>query len=237
MQWKQVYNRSKNILTKSSCPLCGLHHGTPLCSGCLEDLPWNGHSCRSCALPLPRGEQLCGQCLQQPWPFQLSWCGFRYELPLAQLISRFKYQADFHAGKLLVQLLLTAWPHSQPKPAVLLPVPMHTERLRQRGFNHSQWLATQLGQAWQIPVLSDRLQRQRLTPTQQGLSARQRRRNLQQAFLLEGSLPDLPIALVDDVLTTGATAHALARLIHSKQSHANLQLYCLARTPAPAIPA
>lgn len=117
---------------------------------------------------------------------------------------------------------------------MLLPVPLSPSRLRQRGFNQAALLANWLGKALQLPVDGGLLQRVQEQQSQQGLSANERRRNLKQAFALvkDARLEGRHLALVDDVLTTGATADSLALLL-KRAGAGRVDVYCLARTPPP----
>ncbi|EXF43570.1 phosphoribosyl transferase [Pseudomonas sp. BAY1663] len=154
------------------------------------------------------------------------------------LITRFKHQARWPFGRLLGERLAHHLEHAfadgLPRPDALLPVPLARRRLRQRGFNQARMLADWLGRGLAIPVEADTLQRLVDTPPQQQLDAATRRRNLRQAFALSATarVEDRHLALVDDVLTTGATAEALARLL-KRAGAARVDVYCLARTPKP----
>lgn len=121
-----------------------------------------------------------------------------------------------------------------PRPDCLLPVPMARKRLRERGFNQAQMVARWLSQDLDIPVDEHLLLRPHYTVAQQALDAKSRQRNLLTAFALAANadVAGRHFALVDDVLTTGATAHSLARLLmHAGARH--VDVYCLARTPKP----
>jgi ComF family protein len=159
---------------------------------------------------------------------------FAYAEPVSALIGSFKYQAALQHGRVLGALLgehLRDEYRDLPLPALILPVPLHPARLRERGFNQALVLARQLGADLGIPVASEGLGRVRQTPPQQGLSARERKRNLRGAFRVntEYALPG-SIALVDDVVTTMSTMHELARVI--RRAHPavpDLHVWCLAR--------
>jgi ComF family protein len=121
-----------------------------------------------------------------------------------------------------------------PKPDLLLPVPLARRRLRKRGFNQAGMLGRWLSKALVIECDERLLLRTRETPAQQHLDARARHRNLRQAFALAGeaSLEGKHVAVVDDVLTTGATAQAVAQLLRQAGAH-RIDVYCLARTAKP----
>jgi ComF family protein len=137
-------------------------------------------------------------------------------------------------GELLSQHLVHAFDEGLPRPDLLLPVPLAIRRQRQRGFNQAAMLGQWLSTALQLPRQDAWLQRVLDTPAQQQLDAATRKRNLRKAFALasESAVAGRHIALVDDVLTTGATAESLARLLN-KAGAARVDVYCLARTPKP----
>ena len=234
---KPVYNWLNNDQT---CLLCDQRSDTrhALCSPCETELPWLGAQCQICALPLPAQGLICGACLKKPPPFDHVEVPWRYAFPLDSLITRFKHHAKWPLGRLLGELLSHhlqhAFENGLPRPALLVPVPLGKRRLRQRGFNQAGMLATWLGASLNLPVDAHLLRRERETGAQQDLDAAARQRNLRQAFALTEPerIRGLHLALVDDVLTTGATADSLARLL-KKAGAARVDVYCLARTPKP----
>lgn len=222
------------------CELCDEHSeaGHSLCGHCEADLPWLREQCTTCALPLPTFDLICGQCLRHPPSFDHVAVPWRFAFPVDSLISRFKHQARWPLGRLLAEQLARHLDHGfdegLPRPDALLPVPLARKRLRQRGFNQAQMLADWLSPALAIPVEKKLLLRIQDTPSQQQLDAASRRRNLRQAFALSSKhdVSGRHVAIVDDVLTTGATAEALARLL-KRAGAARVDVYCLARTPKP----
>ena len=233
----QVYNWLKN---KQSCLLCDepADAATAICTNCEAELPWLGGHCQRCALPLPDSGLTCGGCLRNPPSFERVEAPWRYAFPVDSLITRFKHQAKWPMGRLLGELLsqhlLHAFDEGLPRPDLLLPVPLAGRRQRQRGFNQALMLAQWLSTALQVPWQDAWLQRVIDTPAQQHLDAATRKRNLRRAFALapQSRVAGLHLALVDDVLTTGATAESLARLLR-KAGAARVDVYCLARTPKP----
>lgn len=222
-----------------TCLLCRAPGGSlPICSGCETELPWLAGHCSVCALPLPTHGLPCGECLKRPPPFTRVEAVWRYGFPVDSLITRFKHQGNWPHGRLLGALLARHLEHAFnegfPRPAALLPVPLAPPRLRKRGFNQAQMLARWLSKELDIALRDDWLQRVEDGPPQQGLDAAARRRNLRHAFALapRAEAKGLHVALVDDVLTTGTTAHFLARLL-KRAGATRVDVYCLARTPRP----
>ena len=232
-----VYNWLK---IKQNCLLCGEQADTqqPICGHCEAELPWLGGHCQVCALPLPCQGLVCGACLKKPPSFTKVEVPWRYAFPIDSLINRFKHQAKWPMGRLLGELLSHHLQHAfdegLPRPDMLLPVPLANKRQRERGFNQAEMLCTWLGKSLSLPMEPFWLRRIIDTPAQQQLDAATRKRNLRNAFALtpECKVNGLHLALVDDVLTTGATAERLARLL-IKAGASRVDVYCLARTPRP----
>ncbi|MEO5560180.1 MAG: ComF family protein [Dokdonella sp.] len=199
------------------CLLCGAAgaHGLDLCAGCIADLVLNTPCCPFCALPLQVSAPLCGECLKQPPPFAAAWVPFRYGHPLDLLEARFKFRGDLAAGRTLAELMLARARIDTPAlPALLIPVPLHRTRLRERGYNQALELAKPLAQALGIPLRHDFVVRDKATPAQTGLDAKARRRNLRDAFTVAaGAQLPAHVALFDDVMTTGATLRECARVL------------------------
>lgn len=210
----------------------------PICSPCETDLPWLGSHCRVCALPLPVADMSCGACLGKPPSFSRVEAPWRYAFPVDSLITRFKHQSHWPIGHLLGELLAEhlrhAFDEGLTRPDLLLPVPLARQRQRQRGFNQAAMLARWLSKPLDLPLQLHWLQRVIDTPAQQQLDAATRKRNLRHAFALApgSQVKSLHLALIDDVLTTGATAERLARLLLDAGA-ARVDVYCLARTPKP----
>jgi ComF family protein len=214
------------------CLLCGANgaNGRDLCAGCAGDLAANTPCCPRCALPLQTPAPLCGECLAQEPPFAAAWAPFRYEHPLDLLEARFKFRGDLAAGRVLASLILERAGVDAPEhPALLIPVPLHRIRLRERGYNQALELAGPLASALGIPLHHDVLVRTRATPPQTGLDAKARRRNLRGAFAI-ASMTVLPahVAVIDDVMTTGATLREAARILR-RAGVARVDVWALAR--------
>lgn len=232
-----VYKWLKN---EHFCTLCDerCEARQSICGACEAELPWLREQCTICALPLPAAGLICGDCLKRPPAYNHVVVPWRFAFPVDSLISRFKHQANWPFGRVmgeqLVRHLHHAFDEGLPQPEALLPVPLANKRLRQRGFNQAQMLADWLAPTLGIAVQREWLRRDHDTPSQQQLDAAGRRRNLRQAFAIakDADLTNRHVAIVDDVLTTGATAEALARLL-KRAGAARVDVYCLARTPKP----
>ncbi len=156
-----------------------------------------------------------------------------YEFPAKQLISRYKYQQQWLYGNLFAQLLhhrLTSHYLDKQTPEVLLAVPLHPSKLRQRGFNQAFELARRLSALSHIPILKGCLKRTTNTAQQQGLSLKQRRSNIRNAFSLAKPVIHHHILLIDDVVTSGSTCNEISKLL-LKHGANQVDVCCLARTP------
>lgn len=197
------------------CLVCGEPgaHALDLCAACRGELRWTAGACRQCALPRPPGETHCGACRLAPPPFERTQAVLHYGFPVDALLPRYKFHGDLAAGALLATLMHWGIDPAQP-PGALVPVPLHRGRLRARGYDQALELARQLSRELRIPLRADRLRRTRATQAQSELGAEARRGNVHGAFHLATG-PPLPahVALVDDVMTTGATVGECARVL------------------------
>lgn len=221
-------------LLPSRCVLCGGagRRLRDLCAGCDADLPRNPVACARCAVPLAHAAAQCGRCLKRLPAFAATWAPLRYAPPLAGLLTRFKFGGDLAAGRVIAEIAFEHWQRTPPaRPDLLLPVPLHEDRLRERGYNQALELARPLARGCAIDLLPDALLRRRATPAQSGLSALARRRNLRGAFEVRAGL-NLPahVALVDDVMTTGATAQECALALR-RVGVARVDVWAIARAP------
>ncbi|WP_460133498.1 double zinc ribbon domain-containing protein [Pseudomonas sp. S1_E04] len=210
-----------------------------VCNACETELPWLMEQCKVCALPLPLDGLTCGQCQHHPPAFTQVIAPLTYSFPVDSLINRFKHQSRWPLGHLLGRLLSQHLHHRFDsaelcRPDCLLPVPLARKRLRKRGYNQALMLARWLSADLNIPYDEHLLLRPNETVAQQALDAKTRKRNLLGAFALAtaAQVRDRHMAVVDDVLTTGATAHSLARLLMDAGAR-QVDVYCLARTPKP----
>lgn len=187
-------------------------NGRDLCVKCRHCLPWNRSACPRCGIPLPvPGE--CGQCLRHPPPMASTRAVFVYGFPVDRLVPRFKFHRDLAAGRLLAELMAQGLA-GVDRPDALVPLPLHSARLRQRGYDQALELAKPLSRLLDVPLLAGRLVRVRDTAPQSELDASARARNVADAFsVTDGRALPTRVALIDDVMTTGATLQAAAKAL------------------------
>lgn len=222
----------------SQCVAClARHRGVGLCRDCLQDLPVNTIACSRCALPLPfalEAPLTCGECQADPPAFTSTIAPWQYRFPVDRLISRYKDQGQRALGlplarQLGVHLQARFRDTAAQPPDLLVPAPMHPARQRQRGFNQAEEIAEHLSGILGIPYSLNHLRRTRTVPSQRGLNRRQRLANLAQSIEVHGTVP-AHVAIIDDVITTGATARMLAS--HLQRAGADrIEVWALARTP------
>ena len=227
--WPQ---RLVRLLLPPRCLLCGEsgRDGRDLCRDCAAALPWNGHACPRCAIPLPQAETLCGECLRRLPPLTHAHAACVYGFPFDRLVPRFKFHHDLAAGRLMAELLCESLADA-PRPDAIVPVPLHVSRLRKRGYDQALELARPVARQLGIPLLADALQRVRATAPQSELDAETRQRNLRRAFAVRpGAALPAHVVLIDDVMTTGATLHAAARALR-RAGVARVDAWVCARVP------
>lgn len=197
-----------------------------ICESCWPDLPWTTqHSCPQCALPT-QGE-VCGSCLTHPPFFYHTQALFSYAYPVDAMLQAFKYQHQLYLGDMFGQL---GFEQFDPKGVdCILPMPMHSARLQERGFNQSLELAKSVGKPFQIPIAVHHCQRIKNTPPQASLPLKDRVNNIKGAFRCDDYFMGKHVAIVDDVMTSGASLNELAKTL--KQAGAsNVSCWVMART-------
>ena len=228
-----------DFMLPAICPLCAkaLAPGTGIgfCPDCQQQIPpLPAATCRRCALPYPTDisdDHLCGICLREPQPlFDRVVAAGIYDATLKEAIHRFKYRDKINLDRPLAELIaskLTGLEHVD----LVLPVPLHHNRLRQRTYNQSALLAGLLAKKIDRPLSLRLLVRHRDTPPQQGQSAAERKKNLKDAFALTQPLNTEHVLLIDDVLTTGATVRECCRVL-KKNGVSKVTVAVLARARA-----
>jgi len=197
-----------------------------LCPDCINDLPKINSACPHCALPMDKN-RTCGQCLTHP-PIQTqSTSAYVYSDTVRQLLIDFKFHGKLYLSDFFAEQIISSL-DSKPLPEVLIPIPLHHNRLRQRGYNQSHELAKSLSKRLKIPINNNYLSRTVDTVAQASLTFKERKKNIQHAFKLDNKDVPKHIALIDDVLTSGHTANAAAKLF--KRAGTNtIEVWTIAR--------
>jgi ComF family protein len=202
------------------CGLCGefSQRNQDLCQVCFDSFPWINDRCYRCGedLFLSDGTINCMRCVTDPLSFDRLCAIFSYEPPIRQLIARLKFSASLSDGRILAELLtekVGIWYRHQALPDALIPMPLHLKRLRKRGFNQALELILPTHQQYQIPIVLDACVRVKATPPQAKLGEVERKKNMKNAFQIVKPLPFEHVAIIDDVVTTGSTVHALSEVL------------------------
>lgn len=217
------------------CLCCGSDAlpGLDLCLRCRDSLPWNHAACPGCALPAA-GPAPCAGCRADPPPYDRLLAPLRYAFPIDRLLVGLKFRERLEHGRLL-GTLLAGWLREAapdlPRGLPLLPMPLHRARLAERGFNQAAELARIVAPALEARVVPELAVRLRPTPPQSTLDAAARRRNLAGAFAAR----DVPsrLLVLDDVVTTGATARELCRSLRTAGCE-RVTVIALARVALPS---
>ena len=219
----------KQILPAQPCVLCGsMSHDGLWCNPCDAALPYlNAPHCPVCALPTPSGE-VCGHCLTHPPLFGSTTAIFGYAFPLDKLIQGMKYGEQLALAHAFAKKMLQRIDKSN-FPDYVIAMPLHPAKLRERGFNQSLLLAATVARELKLKLLPNACQRVRDTPPQSALPWKERKKNVRNAFSCDRDLAGKRVALVDDVLTTGASLNALAEAV-SKKGAIEISAWVVART-------
>jgi len=222
-------------LFPGTCILCDAtsHRNLDLCEGCEQDLPRLVNACVRCSIPLVKPQTLCGRCFSEPPPYERCIALFQYVPPVNQLIVDFKFNRKLLIGKVL-SYLLALHLHKLYKddvPDLVIPVPLHPQRQRERGFNQALEIADVISDHCRIPIDNRSCRRIKHTDAQRNLSAKQRRRNIRNAFQVDREIAASKVAIVDDVVTTGATVMELTKTLlnHGVEE---VHIWAVARTNA-----
>lgn len=213
MQFIDICTNFAHILLPQNCILCGSGCGRQqLCTGCRDDLPFHRTPCCPiCAQPSPQAE-VCGTCLQHAPYFDATFADFSYSFPADALIRALKYQGQLEIAELLATSLSQRI-SACTKPDLIIPMPLHASRLKERGFNQATEIARRVARLAGIPFDVDAALRVRATEPQAGLPLEKRKKNLHGAFASARLLTGKNIAVIDDVMTTGTSLDELAKTL------------------------
>jgi len=205
-----------------------------LCRPCQKDLPAYHNGCPRCGVHLntPNNTLPCGRCLNQPPPFHATHILFYYEPPVTHLLTRLKFHHHLTVARMLSEIFYDQihnnWYRNKPYPDFLLPVPLHPDRLKERGYNQTLEIARPLAKRLHLPLWPDACIRTRPTLPQTTLSAKARRHNVQNAFQITRALRGAHLAIIEDVITTGSTLTSLCRTL-IRSGARRIDIWCAAR--------
>jgi ComF family protein len=236
---RQVKSKQVDILRSlfkrnGPCVLCGAmgHIDLDLCSPCYAELRTLTPVCARCALPLQTSDhqqRLCGSCLHSPPPYAFVYRFADYAPPLDRIIQQLKFNQKLHLARLLGKLMARdIQQQALALPDVLLPVPLHKQRLQQRGYNQAAEVARILAATLGIKLDLHSCVRRTSTREQTGLPAKQRKINIKDAFHVRNAMQDKHVAIVDDVMTTGSTVSELSHAL-LKQGAKRVDVWVCAR--------
>jgi len=221
--------------TPSQCAVCHDWGTQRVCAMCVARFAPVLPRCRRCAIEVPAGTDTCGACLTNPPPFEHTLAAVDYAHPWDGLITRFKFHSALDLGPALAQRLLDSF-HlgNESAPALLMPIPLSTARLRERGYNQAWELARRLARRLNCRADATLLLRVKDTPHQLALAPDKRAGNVHAAFAIEprrrAEVSGATVTLVDDVMTTGATVSEAARVL-LQAGAARVDVWVVARTP------
>lgn len=223
----------------SQCQLCRSWQSRPICSACLTAWRQPSRRCLRCAIDLPHDhpDTVCQACEDQSPEFDRAIVAVDYAGPWPGLLAKLKFQGATALARPLAQLLAEAVHPRRGATSLIVPVPLSQQRLRDRGYNQSWLLARQVGQHLGIQARMDIVQRPHHTQRLMSLSAEDRLRQIQEAFQVApgacSTLAGQDIAIVDDIMTTGATLNACAHALLEAGAR-SVSAWAVARTPTPA---
>jgi len=209
------------------CVLCLAPDYQNICHACLQDLPrLSPVHCPSCLLPVTTPE-ICGACLRNPPAWDHISAALRYTFPADALIQALKYRSDLPLAPILADLLLAGL-RNDDLPDYVIPVPLHPDRLQARGFNQALEISRHLCKKTGCELLPAACARTRSTPSQTELPWKNRQQNVRNAFACSRDFSGKRVAIVDDVMTSGATMNELARVIR-RQGATEVHAWVIAR--------
>jgi len=218
--------RNVHAWAGGDCLLCGAESGPELlCPACIGELPALPESCPQCALPSPAAA-VCGSCINRSPHFDATLALWRYEFPCDGLVQALKYRAQFALAGFFARSLAS---RPLPEVDVVLPMPLHAKRLAERGFNQALEIARGLARYRGTPIGPRGVLRVKNTPPQTELPYEDRAKNVRGAFRCELDLSGASVAVLDDVMTTGATLNELARVL-KRAGARRVENFVIART-------
>jgi len=233
MRMKTLVQHGFSWVIPAHCLICltPVRLGTGTCADCHGFMHQPTNSCRVCAVqlaPAPVSASVCGRCHRHPPHFDAVNFAFRYRQPLIKRLHEIKFGGKFEYLESAGQSLARASEQVMPRPDLIVPLPLHPQRLRKRSFDQAVEIARVVSRRLAIPLARDGLRRIRETRPQTTLRPAEREKNTRAAFHCPRPLDANRIALIDDVLTTGATCNAAA-LSLKRAGVAKVSVWVLAR--------
>jgi ComF family protein len=210
-----VASRTLLRAVAARCALCGGGATDALCEECAADLPRleNARLCPVCADGVGGGGEICGRCLKKPPAFDATVAVFAYSHPADRLIQKFKQSRGWPLAAMLSRLCAPRFADA-PRPDMLLAIPLHKKRERERGFNQAGEFAKPLARLLSLPPPAAGLRRVKAMEKQAAIQNEARRRaNARHAFFADNSFAGASVAVIDDVMTSGATLNDAARAL------------------------
>jgi ComF family protein len=173
--------------------------------------------------------EICGSCLKKPPAFTRTLAALRYTFPADALIHALKYQTHLAIAPVLADLFIARLETAESLPDVIVPMPLHPIRLRERGFNQAMEISRRIAKQTGIALLPDGCSRIKHTLPQTGLPWKERQKNIRRAFSCKIDVSGKHVAIVDDVMTTGATLNELAQVLR-RRGATEISNWVIART-------
>ncbi len=219
------------------CVCCGFYSGNSLvdlCAQCKINLPWIKLRCYNCGLRLNLRYEaiICVKCRNTQPEFNCLYALFEYAAPLTKFINQLKFTRTLSLAPLLGFLLAEAvtqrWYIQKILPEVIIPVPLHKQRLRQRGFNQALEICIPAAKILNLPIRIDLCTRVKYTKQQTRLDKSQRIHNLQNAFIATAPLHYKHVAILDDVVTTSSTVREISMALRAAGAE-HIDVWCICR--------
>ncbi len=231
------YSRFMHAIFKQKCLLCDVNIDAlqpnihAVCRACLNDLPWHAKtSCPQCGLSSSGtglNRTVCGSCISSPPDFDVTHAVFLYDFPIDSMMQRYKYGNMLSLCAFFGALLSEKVDMGTVD--LIIPMPMHPARIKERGFNQALEIAKVLVKNQKEKLDFKSVIRQTLTPPQASLPLKERVKNIKGAFKVNTNFAGKSIAIVDDVMTTGASLNELAKTL-KKAGAAHVECWVIART-------
>jgi len=218
------------------CQVCDGNRADPadgfVCADCQQDVfPIDPPFCHRCGQQLETvaaSETCCARCQSEDWAFDSARSMFAARGLVREIVHRFKYNDAEHFLPLIESWMQRFEFNPIPEPDFIVPIPLHPVKERERGFNQAEQMAEMLSRATSVPMKTDVIRRTKFTDTQTHLTRKQRLANMRDAFATEKCTVTGNILLVDDVMTTGATAGACAAVLRGAGAE-SVAVWTLAR--------